>query len=71
MRVTRFKTGYVIRVSNTEWEVLNTIHTEGFIGIADIYEDGASGLTGANKSIFTQIYNRTRPWMAVTEDKRK
>jgi hypothetical protein len=72
MKVTRNKGGYVIRVTNTEWKVLRHIHDEGYMGIAEVHEDGCgSGLEGAEKSIFTQIYNQTRPWMQVTEDRRK
>lgn len=70
MKITRLKKGYVIRVTDTEMDVLRHIHGEGYMGITDQYEDGASGLTGAAKSIFTQIYNDTRPWMQVTEDRR-
>ena len=71
MQIIRNKGGYVICVTNTEWEVLRHIHDEGYMGVSDVYEDGASGLSGAEKSIFTQIYNQTRPWMKVTEDRRK
>jgi len=71
MQVIRNKGGYVIRVTNTEWEVLRHIHDEGYMGVSEMYDDGASGLSGAGKSIFTQIYNLTRPWMQVTEDRRK
>jgi hypothetical protein len=71
MQVIRNKGGYVIRVTNTEWKVLQQIHDEGYMGISEVYEDGASGLNGAEKSIFTQIHNMTRPWMQVTEDRRK
>ena len=71
MQVIRNKGGYVIRVTNVEWRVLQQIHDEGMMGVAEIYEDGASGLAGAEKSIFTQIHNQTRPWMQVTEDRRK
>lgn len=71
MKVTRNKGGYVIRVTNTEWQVLRHIHDEGYMGVSEVYEDGASGLGGAEKSIFTQIYNQTRPWMVVTDDRRK
>lgn len=71
MQVIRNKGGYVIRVTNTEWHVLRHIHDEGYMGVSEIYEDGVSGLEGAEKSIFTQIYNQTRPWMKVTEDRRK
>ena len=71
MQVIRNKGGYVIRVTNVEWRVLQQIHDEGMMGVAEIYEDGASGLAGAEKSVFTQIHNQTRPWMKVTEDRRK
>ena len=71
MQVIRNKGGYVIRVSNVEWRVLQHIHDEGYMGVSEGYDEGASGLAGAEKSIFTQIYNMTRPWMQGTEDRRK
>ena len=71
MQVIRNKGGYVIRVTNVEWEVLWQIHDEGYMGVAETYEDGACGFNGPAKAIFTQIFNQTRPWMKVTEDRRK
>jgi len=70
MKVVRNKGGYVIRVTNNEWQVLRHIHDEGYMGIAEVHEDGCGGLEGAQKGIFTQIYNQTRPWMQVTDDRR-
>ena len=71
MQVIRNKGGYVIRVSNVEWEVLQHIHEEGVIPILDQLDDGSSPLSGPEKSILTQVNSGTRPWMTVTEDRRK
>ena len=72
MKIVRNKGGYVIRVTNNEMSVLRHIHDEGFMGIAEVHEDGCgSGLEGAQKGILTQIINQTRPWMVVTDDRRK
>lgn len=72
MKIVRNKGGYVIRVTNNEMSVLRHIHDEGYMGIVEQHEDGCgSGLEGAQKGILTQIINQTRPWMQVTEDRRK
>ena len=71
MQVIRNKGGYVIRVTNTEWKVLRHIHDEGMTGVWDQHADDVTGLPGPEKSILTQIGKRTRPWMQVTEDRRK
>jgi len=36
MQVIRNKGGYVIRVTNTEWKVLQQIHDEGMMGVSDV-----------------------------------
>lgn len=71
MKITRLKKGYVIRVTDTEMDVLRHIHGEGYIGIAEQHDNGVgSGLQGASKAIMTQIMKQSRPWMQVTEDRR-
>ena len=71
MQVIRNKGGYVIRVSNVEWALLQDFESAGRMTYLEELEGGYSGLEGAEKSIFTQIENNNRPWMKVTEDRRK
>ena len=71
MQVIRNKGGYVIRVSNVEWALLQDFESAGRMTYLEELEEGYSGLERAEKSILTQIENNTRPWMTVTEDRRK
>lgn len=71
MKITRNKGGYVIRVTNTEWQVLAALEDDGRQTAAEQHDDGAGMFEGAEKAIFTQIENGTRPWMVVTDDRRK
>ena len=71
MQVIRNKGGYVIRVSNVEWALLQDFESAGRMTYLEELEGGYSGLERAEKSILTQIENSNRPWMQVTEDRRK
>ena len=71
MQVIRNKGGYVIRVTNTEWALLQDFERAGRMTYLEELEEGYSGLERAEKSILTQIENNNRPWMQVTEDRRK
>ena len=71
MQIIRNKGGYVIRVTNVEWDLLRVIHDEGMMGVEETHIDGSSGLSGPEKRILTEIGSGTRPWMKVTEDRRK
>ncbi len=70
MKIIRNKGGYVIRVTNTEWDLLRVIHDEGMTGVEDQHIDGSSGLNSAEKTILTKIGTGTIPWMKVTDDRR-
>ena len=71
MQVIRNKGGYVIRVTNVEMALLQDFERAGRMTYLEELEEGYSGLERAEKSILTQIENNTRPWMQVTEDRRK
>ena len=71
MQVIRNKGGYVIRVTNTEWGVLTALEDDGRQTAIEQADDGAGWFEGSEKTIFMQIENGTRPWMQVTEDRRK
>ena len=71
MQVIRNKGGYVIRVTNVEMALLEDFERAGRMTYVEELEEGYSGLERAEKSILTQIEKGTRPWMQVTEDRRK
>ena len=71
MQVIRNKGGYVIRVTNVEWRILKDLEDDGRQTAIEQADDGAGIFEGPEKAIFTQIENGTRPWMRVTEDRRK
>ena len=71
MQVVRNKGGYVILVTNVEWALLQDFESAGRMTYLEELEGGYSGLERAEKSILTQIENNNRPWMQVTEDRRK
>ena len=72
MRVIRYKGGYVIRCSNVEWGLLQEVASEGIDPLFD-YEDNdrIPQLTKAERAILTQIKNGNRPFLQITEDRRK
>lgn len=71
MKIVRNKGGYVIRVTNVEWRLLAEFEFDGRSTAAEQYHDDGRVFEGPEKAIFTQIENGTRPWMQVTEDRRK
>jgi len=69
MKITRLKKGYVIRLSDTEMEVLNILVSEG-MGSSAWDEDENGHLNPAQKRIVTEASYGKRDWMKVTEDRR-
>jgi len=70
MKVTKMKRGYIIRLSDTEFELLRTIEEEGHMGFAEMHADDLTGLPKEEKRILTQVLNMTRDWMVITENRR-
>lgn len=72
MKITRLKSGYVIRVTDTEMAVLQDTMNEGQgSSLWDDAEGGYSHLPPAEQRIITEVINYKRDWMVVTEDRRK
>ena len=72
MKITRLKSGYVIRVTDTEMAVLQDTVSEGQgSSLWDDAEGGYSHLPPAQQRIITEVNTCKRDWMVVTEDRRK
>tara|TARA_R100000995_G_scaffold48005_1_gene22869 strand:+ start:835 stop:1044 length:210 start_codon:yes stop_codon:yes gene_type:complete len=69
MKITRLKKGYVIRLTDTEFEVLNITMQEG-MG-SDMWVDQDHGhLSPAEQRIINEACEGTRDWMVITESRR-
>jgi hypothetical protein len=72
MKITRLKSGYVIRVTDSEMAVLEDTVSEGMgSSLWDDAEGGHSHLPPAQQRIITEVNTCKRDWMVVTEDRRK
>ena len=72
MKITRLKSGYVIRVTDTEMSVLQDTVSEGMgSSLWDDAEGGYSHLPPAQQRIITEVNTCKRDWMVITEDRRK
>lgn len=68
MKITRLKKGYVIRVTDTEFDVLQTTMDEG-MG-SSLWDEKENGhLSPAERRIITEVCTQKRDWMVVTEDR--
>ena len=70
MKVTKMKRGYIIRLSDTEFELLKSIEEEGRMAYSEMHADDVTGLPKEEKRILTQVLNTTRDWMVITENRR-
>ena len=71
MKITRMKKGYIIRLSDTEMALLQTINSEGIMSYHEMHESNLTGLPSAEKRILTEIETMKRVWMVITEDRRR
>lgn len=71
MKVTRLKKGYRINLSDTEYDLLKLINSEGIQAYYELSADDQTGLEPAEKRILTEIQCMKRDWMVVTEDRNK
>ena len=70
MKVTRLKRGYVIRLSDSEYDLLSgEMASEFFTGNCWFDEDWKH-LPPDQQRILTEISNQKRDWFAITEDRR-
>lgn len=63
MKITKLKKGYRINLTDTEMNLLRTIHSEGLFAYQEMHEEGTSGLNPAKKRILTEINNGKREWL--------
>ena len=70
MKITRMRKGYVIRVTNTEFQVLRSLMDEG-MGSGMWADCDYKHMPPAEQRIITEAQSFKRPWMQVTEDRRK
>ena len=70
MKVTRMKRGYIIRLSDAEFELLRNIEMEGRTSYEEMHDENCTGLDAPEKRILTEVMEMKRDWMAVTDDRR-
>ena len=70
MKITRMKKGYVIRVTDTEFSVLSALTDEG-MGASFWVDGGSEYMPPAEQRVITEAQSQKRPWMQITEDRRK
>ena len=69
MKITRLKKGYVIRVNDTEFDVLNITMQEG-MGASMWVDEDYGHMSKAEQRIIDEVHNCKRDWMKITEDRR-
>ncbi len=69
MKITRLKKGYVIRVTDTEFSVLDITMQEG-MGSGMWVDFDHGHLLPAEQRIINEVGERKRDWMTITEDRR-
>ncbi len=69
MKITRLKKGYVIRVTDTEFEVLNITMQEG-MGSGMWIDLDHGHLSPAEQRIINEVSDSKRDWMVITENRR-
>ncbi len=69
MKITRLKKGYVIRVTDAEFEVLNITMQEG-MGSGMWIDLDHGHLSPAEQRIINEVGESKRDWMVITEDRR-
>jgi len=69
MKITKMKRGYIIRLSDTEFDVLQQTVSEG-MG-SDMWLDDCNGhMSPAEQRVITQVNYGQRDWMKITENRR-
>ena len=69
MKITRMKKGYVIRVTDTEFDVLDITMQEG-MGSGMWLDLDYGHRTPAEKRIINEVVKSKRDWMVITENRR-
>lgn len=69
MKITRLKKGYVIRVTDTEFSVLDITMQEG-MGSGMWIDLDHGHLSPAEQRIINEVSDSKRDWMVITENRR-
>tara|TARA_R100000030_G_scaffold70219_1_gene53883 strand:+ start:362 stop:574 length:213 start_codon:yes stop_codon:yes gene_type:complete len=69
MKITRLKKGYVIRVTDAEFSVLDITMQEG-MGSGMWIDLDHGHLSPAEKRIINEVSDSKRDWMVITENRR-
>jgi len=70
MKVTRLKRGYVIRLSDSEYDLLSNEMQYEFMGSGTYVDGDWKHLPPAQQRVLTEIVNQKRDWLVITEDRR-
>lgn len=70
MKVTKMKRGYIIRLSDSEYDLLSGEMQYEFMGSSTFVDGDWRHLPPAEQRILTEIANLKRDWLVVTENRR-
>ena len=70
MKVTKMKRGYIIRLSDTEFDLLSGEMQCEFMGSGTFVDGDWKHLPPAQQRVLTEIANLKRDWLVVTENRR-
>ena len=70
MKVTRMKRGYVIRLSDSEYDLLSNEMQYEFMGSTTYVDQDWEHLPPAQQRVLTEISSQKRDWLVITEDRR-
>lgn len=71
MKISKMKRGYIIRLSDAEFELLRNIEMEGYTAYQELHDENCTGLNAPEKRILTEVMEMKRDWMLVTDDRRR
>ena len=71
MKISKMKRGYIIRLSDVEFDLLRNIEMEGYTAYQELHEENCTGLNAPEKRILTEVIEMKRDWMVVTDDRRR
>ena len=70
MKVTKMKRGYIIRLSDSEYDLLSNEIKYEAMGSSTFVDKDWGHLPPAQQRICREINNGTRDWLVVTENRR-
>lgn len=70
MKVTKMKRGYIIRLSDSEYDLLSGEMQWEFRESSTFVDEDWKHLPPAQQRVLTEIANHKRDWFAITENRR-